>query len=539
MEIIGGREIVAPKRNPMASRIFDQVRSWGGGVDSYRPASELAPNQSQLMINMIVRDNFACRTRPGADQIGAASFANVNPTAPVQALTYFSNPAHPNIILMAQGSKLYTFDGSVWSNALAFTLVNANVQPAMAQGVDKLLISDGVSQGQIWDGNVFVPTGNPANQLNMPRATILAWIAGRMVAVDPDFPDTLFLSNLLAYGAGQWNQATQSFRVGNGDGDNIVAIVPMQNFNLAVLKQNSVWLLNLPPASTGPNAIAGYLAQQQGDLVGVGIGCVGKNAACLYQNDLLFMSQDGVQSLQRMQAAAGQYQLSPPLSLPIQNLIDRINWSVASVIKAVKYRHLAIFFVPLDNSTFNNFALVWNGTIGQWTGYWTGWNTAAACVTLFNNTAELVLGNQDGTVNKWKDAPSLINNDDTYKDNGAAVPWQLNTRALIFGNFDAQKRMRSALVRFNAGHADVSFNATQDLADDDDWSAEVAPSGDILPFILPFKLASQNPTEVYRSLEGLPYCSEVFFKISSASGFAEIRNLSASAYIKPQKDPTA
>ena len=523
----------------MAQRTYDQVRSFGGGVDSYRPASELAPNQSQLMVNMIVRDNFACRTRPGADQIGAASFGNVVPRLPVQALVYFSNPAHPNIIFMAQGSHLYTFDGSTWSNPLAFSLANSNLQPAIAQGVDKLLICDGVSQGQIWDGNVFVPAGDPANQLNMPRATILAWIAGRMVAVDPDFPDTLFLSNLLAFGPGQWNQANQSFRVGNGDGDNIVAIAAMQNFNLAILKQNSVWLLNLPPASTGQNAIQGYLLQQQGDLVGTGIGCVGKNAWCLYQNDLLFMSQDGVQSLQRMQAAAGQYQLSPPLSLPIQNLIDRINWSAASVIKAIKYRHLAIFFIPLDNSATNNYAIVWNGTIGQWTGYWTGLNTAAACVTLFNQTAELVFGNLDGTVNKWKDAPSLIDDDDTYTDNGAAIPWQLKTRSLIFGNFDAQKRMRSALIRFNAGHADVSFNATQDLADADDWSAEVAPSGDTLPFILPFKLASQNPTEVYRSLEGLPYCNEVYYNIQSAAGFCEIRNMSACAYIKPASVPAA
>jgi hypothetical protein len=524
----------------MAQRSFDRVMSFGGGVDSFRPASELQPNQSQKMQNMIVRNNYACRTRYGADQIGAVSFAaNVTPSGPVQALFYYSTPANPNIILMGQGAKLYTWNGSTWSAPLAYALANANAQPAIAQGVDKVLISDGVSHCRVWDGTNFTDCGNPNDQLNPPLLDKLCWIAGRMIGAGEDNPDTLYLSNLLSFGPGQWNKATQSFRVGNGDGDNIVALAALQHFNLAILKQNSVWLLNLPPASTGPNQIAGYLLEQQGDMVGSGIGCVGKNAWCQYQNDLLFMSEDGVQSLQRMQAAAGQYELISPLSEPIQDLIDRINWSVSFLIKAVKYRQLAIFFVPLDNSAYNNYALVWNGILRQWTGYWTGWNTACACTPKFNNTLQLVLGNHDGSVNLWKDAPASLNDDATYKDNGLPISWELDTRSLIFGNFDAQKRARMMLIRFNAGNAEVNLAANLDLADDDTWTEQVRPEGDILPVVLPFKLASVKPIEVYRSLTGLPYFNEMYFKISANSGWVEARNLTASAYLKPVKDPSA
>lgn len=516
-------------------RTFDRIRNWGGGQDSYRPASEIEVNQSQKMQNMIVRDNYACRTRPGADQIGTATFANINPSGPVQALFYYSTVANPNIILMAQSSKLYTWNGGTWSNPLAFMLANGNAQPAIAQGVDKALISDGVSHCQVWDGTNFTDCGDPHAQLNPPLLDKLCWIAGRMAGAGEDNPDTIYLSNLLAYGIGQWNQATQSFRVGNGDGDPIVALAAMQNFNLAVLKQNSVWLVNMNPAVP----IAQFVAQQQGDLVGAGVGCVGKNAWCLYQNDILFMSEDGVQSLQRMQAAAGQYQLLSPLSEPIQDLIDRINWSVSFLIKAVKYRQLAIFFVPLDNSTFNNYALVWNGILGQWTGYWTGWNTACACTPRFNSTLQLVLGNHDGSVNLWKDSPANLNDNTTYTDNGLPISWELDTRSLVFGNFDAQKKARMTLIRFNGGDATVNIAANLDLADDDTWTEEVRPGGDILPALLPFKLASVKPVEVYRSLLGLPYFSEMFFKISSDQGWAELRSLTASAYLKPIKNPDA
>lgn len=520
----------------MASRAFDRIRSFGGGQDSFRPASEIEVNQSQKMQNMIVRNNYACRTRPGADQIGAVSFvANIAPSGPVQALFYFSTPAHPNIILMGQGAKLYTWDGSTWSAPLAFALANANAQPAIAQGVDKVLISDGVSHCQVWDGAAFTDCGDPNGQLNPPLLDKLCWIAGRMVGAGEDNPDTIYLSNLLAFGPGQWNKATQSFRVGSGDGDNIVALAKLQNFNLAVLKENSVWLVNMNPAVP----ILQFLAQEQGDNVSEGIGCVGKNAWLIYKNDLLFMSEDGVQSLQRMQAAAAQYQISTPLSQPIQDLIDRINWSVGFLIKAIKYRQLAIFFVPLDNSAYNNYALVWNGILGQWTGYWTGWNTACACATRFNRTLQLVLGNHDGSVNLWKDAPSTLNDDTTYKDNGLPISWELDTRSLIFGNFDAQKKARMVLMRFNGGNAEVNLAANLDLADDDTWTEEVRPEGDTLPFVLPFKLASVKPIEVYRSLTGLPYFNEMYFKIASASGWAELRSVSSSAYIKPVVDPQA
>ena len=238
-----------------------------------------------------------------------------------------------------------------------------------------------------------------------------------------------------------------------------------------------------------------------------------------------------------MQAAAGQYQLTAPLSLPIQPFIDRINWSMAYNIQAVKYRQLAIFFVPLDGSTTNNYALVWNGRIQKWF-IWTGWTPEAAIVTRFGSQIQLVMGNHDGSVNQWKDAQNLFGLDSTYFDNGAPISGQMiKLRSFIFGNLDLQKKLRATLIRFNQGNAVVNISAFCDLADEDDWSQSITPTGAVLPVVLPFVLASNKPVSCYRSLEGLPYCNEVYLQISANAGWIDVRNVVMSAYLKTLRDP--
>jgi hypothetical protein len=283
---------------------------------------------------------------------------------------------------------------------------------------------------------------------------------------------------------------------------------------------------------------ASLTVSPQGDQIGEGIGCVGSKAFCLYQNDLLFMSTYGVQSLQRMQAAAGQYQLTPPLSQPIQTYINRINWDLAYNIQAIKYKQYAIFFVPLDNSTTNNYALVWDGFLGQWM-IWNGWTPECAVVTRFNNQIALVLGDSAGNVNQWQDGPSFYGLDSTYFDNGAPIPTTTLLRSFTFGDLNTLKKMKAVLVRFNAGNATVNFNAYYDLSDEDNWQDDVSPGGAVLPVVLPFILASNKPVQAWRSELGNSYCNEFWLQISTNSGWLDIRNVLGIAYKKPIRDQSA
>ena len=289
----------------MASpRTYDRIPSFMGGMDAFQYAAELKPNQSQILSNMVVLDNGRAVTRAGADQIDSnpATFGNIAPPGAVQGMGFLDNAAG-QFILMGQGGKLYSWNGTGWSNPLAFTLTDTVAPLVTCQGIDKLLISDGKQNMQLWDGANFTDCGNPADT-NAPKGvTALAYIAGMFVAAGPamvqgngstTYPsDTLFFSNYNLGGfnaitKGGWN-VTQSFRVGNGDGEAIVALAPIQStastspiYNLAVLKENSVWVVGIYPGQTGGFAAMFTAFQQtpQGDQVGTGIGCVGRNAWC-------------------------------------------------------------------------------------------------------------------------------------------------------------------------------------------------------------------------------------------------------------------
>jgi hypothetical protein len=518
----------------MASqRVYDRIKDLGGGVDHYRPPSQIDLNQSQVMQNIIVKDNFLAITRPGADSL-SLTFDQAAPVAAIQGLCWY-NTATTSQLLMAKNGSVWTWNGTTWTAQAGFSLAGPNNPFVCAQGVDTVLISDGVSHLQVWNGVSFTDTGGSSGtpNLNPPiGATILVWHAGRMFASGfASSPDTVACSNLLAYDSGNWNSVNQSFRIGDGDGEAVVFMASLQNFNLGVLKDNSVWLVNCDPSLN----IANWSAIPLGQKVSSGVGCVGRQAACVYENDLLFMSYQGVHSLQRMQAAVAQYQLSAPLSLPIQPYIDRINWSKASGIVAIKYQHLAIFFVPLDNSLFNNYALVWNGRLGQWTGFFTGasgWTVGAAVTTLFSKQLRLVMGNHDGTVTQWKDYLDATL-DSTYLDNNLAIVTELDTRSLTFGSHDLQKKLKEVAMLFQAGNATVTITAYFDTVQVDSWNQSIAPMGATLPAILPFLLASFSPTNVYRSLEGLVYAIEAYFVISSRSGWWSLSQVTATAFMKP------
>lgn len=562
---------------PAASKLYDRVKNFRGGMNAYDYAADLPDNQSQLLSNMIVLDNGRAVTRPGMLQIDSnpTTFTNINPTGIVQGLGFLDNFTNGSFIILAEGGKLYKWNGSTWSTALSFTLTNATSAVAMCQGADTMLISDGVKGMQYYDGSTFTAASTGAADTNAGHAPtgvqVIAYIAGMYVCAGAAMvqgtgsgtqtfaPDALVFSNYLptvpvpgTTPSANWANATNSFRVGNGDGEPIIGLAALQStastfptYNLAVLKGNSIWVVTIAPASF-PSSGGGYFANMfaqfsatpQGDQVGTGIGCVGSKAYCVYQNDLLFMSTYGVQSLQRMQAAAGQYQLTTPLSLPIQPYINRINWSMAFNIQAIKYRQYAMFACPLDNSTTNNYLFVWDGLLGQWMIF-QGWTPEAFIVSRFNNVVQLVMGDSNGNVSQWLDGPTFSESDSTYFDNGVPIVTTLTTRSFVFKNLEILKKPKEVVFRFNGGNATVNITAYEDNAQEDQWQNQVIPTGAVLPFVLPVMLASEQAIQVYRSLEGILYCNEIWFTLSSTTGWWDIRGLVTTAYGRQIRDPSA
>lgn len=561
------------------------MRNFGGGVDAFRPADELKDSQCQLMSNVIVRDNYSVRTRPGFQAIDSLSYTwssqvvtnAISLTGGIQGMAFY-NPSTTaaKLLFVGVGNKLFTWDNSAWAWVTAANSFAPTAAFTAEQGVSGIIFSDGSGVPVYFDGTTWTKysNGTAGEEMVITGCTIFKWCGGRMWASgNASASDTIWFSKLLEYRpkslatTTSWGTSGSGYgstRIGTGNGDAITAIVAMQNNIMCVLKANSVWLVNVQPGSTNPNGTigSGWSATEVGSGISTGSGCVGPNAAVMYENDVMFMSQDGVRSVQMMQASAGQYQLSAALSTPVQPIIDRINWPYSNLIKATKYRHLVLWAVPLDNSLVNNYVIVYNGRIGAWTGYWTGVPCNFMAVTKFNSTNELYAGGSDGSVKKWIDSQSSLSTDTTYVDSSlttspyttpinSGIPWEVDTRSFSFGNLDASKKPRAVLFRFTAGNCAVNYTATADLMDDDAWSNNVLPSnlnnlftGNLLnpdgSLGGSFLLSSSSPIETYRSLEGLSYFNEMYFKIYSAgSGWMELRNITVTAFLKSVKDPNA
>lgn len=512
--------------------LWEQIRNCAGGMDAFSDPAELAPTASAKLINVLIRDKAKSRTRPGADGLGGAVLA----AFPVKGLFYFDAYTGGTEFeqLIACCNQVFKFwNGATWTTMNGWTGTPANARIAMAQGVDTVLVSDGTNALRIWDGAGFSvcstgPTHPPA------AVTILCWHTGRMFASGKaTAPDTIYVSNRLAFGNGQWDTTLRSFRVGGGEGDPIKALKSFIGFTLAVGKENSVWLVETDPA----NEPSDFSASQVSESVSYGAGVCGPEAWDVYGNDIFMVSPDRqIRTLRRMAAAASQYEVSAPISEPVQPYIDRINAAAQSTIAVKKYQELILFAVPLDSATTPDTVLVYNGRLGRWIGVWEGWTPQHWEITRFAGQQRLVFGDVAGYVNQWKDNDDA-DTDATYKDNGAGYETKVWTRNMSFGDIEADKIAFNCRIRFNAGNANLTFTAIGDDADLKTWSRAFEPSGDILGTdVLPFLLQSTSPTLVSSSLRDLPSFRELYLKIESTSGWWELRNLSVSARVRPMKN---
>jgi hypothetical protein len=515
---------------------FEQVIDFSGGEDDYRRSTLIGANQCQKLVNVIVRDNYEAWTRPGADL-----FAPNIAAYPVRTLTYFDTPANKfllaicNGILSACGGQNQAWQSS-FAGGATYTAANTNTQVEICQGVDTALISDGTNALAILDGSLNLTTCTTGATDPPVGATILCWHTGRMFAAGFSgigggaVPrDTIAVSNLLAFGNGQWNLTTRSFRVGDGDGDPIVALYSMQDSNLAVFKANSVWLVNTPASADS----SGFSSSTDVESVAFGVGCVGKRALCGVANDIFFMAADGVRSLQRMQAAAGQWQLSAPMSQPVQKYIEQINPAAQSGIVATSYKEFVFFAIPLGTSTVNNAVLVYNTRLGSWLGCWQNWTPSAWAVSRFNAVQQLLFGDSNGNVNYWKDGQS-VTDPATYTDNGVNIATTIWTRSFQFLQAVNNKFPYNCTLRFTAGNAVVSLAAVMDLAQALAWQSGLQPVGDILGQhkLGPFQLATVKPSKVEKSLRSCPAFNEMYLSISTSSGYMQLRNITVAAFLK-------
>lgn len=461
--------------------VFDAFPDFSGGQVSAPRANLLLPTQAVSMQNMQLDTLGYASTRRGwgpfspdapfiiptianslqgpawplscvadnASMVGAIVMGDLYPIAP-----YFPGVANP----IGNSTGGYLVDGR-------------SVRPGIAQGLGGVYFTQGGIPLLFYNG-CDIGTGYPNNKFKeytlspvwqttydaaiaagksvadatvaanaaaalvpaAPKATICCWHKGRLfLAGVPGQPDTLFPSQLLD--PSYYNQAVDAFRVGDGDGDEIVALLSWIETGLIVFKRKSIWVVDadplVAPANWGTRAITRK------------IGCLSGNAIANVGGDAFFLSTDGLRSVGRLANTDQAVDVSESLSQSIRDVMDRITPGFEARAAAAYYNGRFYFSVALDGAMTNNTLLVWRDNLDVWEGQWTGPSIAGFCIDPNARPFGLICGTEDGQLYRLQDyTPLRSATSDTYSDNlvnagqsayvKTGVVAKLRTRAAMF-----------------------------------------------------------------------------------------------------------
>jgi hypothetical protein len=272
------------------------------------------------------------------------------------------------------------------------------------------------------------------------------------------------------------------------------------------------------------------------------VGCIARRTAVQVGNDVLFLSDDGVRSLQQVIGSDQQHDLSLPLSFPVQDYIHRVNWSMVSEACAVFWNNLYLLAVPLDSSVTNNYVFVFNTITSTWSGIWLSTATQSMPIRCFGvrkgNTQSLMMGlHTDNVVIEYLD---YVHEDDavdaTYADyNGLPVLPVALTRAMTFGDTKAFKKGLDYEVEWIGTKGSIIINPIMDedtLLPADNLT--LTGGGFPIPFPLPFLITRPGVQRQQFDLMRHKVFRELQLQIVAAGdGKKQLRQITAQAFVEP------
>lgn len=429
-----------------------------------------------------------------------------------------------------------------------------------AKGNDKLYWTDGITDIYSWDG---VHTGNLKNgsawdlgAYPPPTACkIVIWFQNRLIASGiAAEPDAIYYSD---FGdPTRWDKFYQSHRIGGGDGDPIIMLVPWMDLLMAVFKENSVYIVNMDPSQNPtPDDPTLLVASYAVKLITKHVGCgaprtiiqVGGSAG-----DIFFLASDRqVRSLRRTLAAENQQELGQAISLPVKDLVELISATYLHHSVATYWNERYILagpFTSINTSQYGNGCLVYNTALNVWQGTWIatiggGSIPGSSCIipTAFSawevqeGLLALLFGNSNGTVMQWL---GDIGVDETaaatYQDaGGLAIATILFTRAYTFGDLYVWKTGLNVEFEFTDSLATAQVQVVKDLSSQPS-SLGVFDTTSLVPLRLPFTIPVVLPTAVFtriqKDLQRYGQFRELQFNIYATASKLSLRSIKMTGY---------
>lgn len=453
----------------------------------------------------------------------------------------------PKIFLFADGSLylINTLSDASWGEA-ALSEINASAVVSATQLANSAYFTDNrklrvyEKSGDNWQFSTVskfsqIVDGEIVDGDDMPPAACIETHVERLCLAgisDAAYdPATVFFSDYLD---GKRWFATESIQVGS-DGDAIIALKSWRNNTLLVFKAGSVWAIICDPLvdDNGNKLSPAYWTVNK---ISDSYGVVARETIAQVGNDVWFLSKRGVCSVQRAVAADENEMQALPISIPVQNYIDRINWEYAYTSGAVYFKDRYFLSIPIDNSTRPNAVLVYNTVMKKWQGVWEGTAMRATgyARVIEAGVENLIWRTHDGTVYR------LIDDDtDTAYDTCEGLRKEYyehttTTKAYVWDAPQNQKRAIDIELEFydSKGRADlfVRLDGEENICVAQNMAISTTKR---LPLQLPFKLCDTNTSKFHFDLRSLPRFREMQATIRARYGRAKVRNVQANAIVMP------
>lgn len=538
----------------------------GGFVDNME-AHLLSPAQCVRLLN--AEPTIAGRRKKRNGVVPLGGFLE-NPNG---LFEFYSPLRGVNKLAGLWGNSLYTSDGDdAWASvpsASAVDTYHMGVQGLGVSGAPALFLASCVP----YTANVSLPFGNlvyaPAladgslssTHVSSARARSIAWFQGRLWSYNDCEPDggAAFL---------RWSAPLDGTNFGNGqsvqidaNGDAGVAILPSRDASprIFLLNERSIYQLDIYWATDGYYPLTANALDFTKSLlrpIVLNTGCVATRAAIWVPGqegaDMLFLSREGIRYLSRSLTDA-QSGTPLPLSFPIQQTIDRINWRHADKACAGYWDGKAYFAVPVDGSDRNNFVIAYDVhrqafyeldlQVGAWSESRVGGYRKFYFLSATSGT-ETTLGNPATGATEAFHAYELFSG--AVDPFNSPVQFQEITRdftcdagAAPGSNIHIKKKWSHLDVTFEAAGTGATLAIEYKVDNDDSWKTlsnyyiDPQSGAPVLPVQLPFTFGAGKIFRKTFLLRSIAPGYKIRFRVTDDSSFAQFKVINLSLFANP------
>ena len=262
----------------------------------------------------------------------------------------FQSVSHPEL-----NGAYARYNGSFyWTNNTGSNFPSHSLQNCVVSGgLVPLVWQQG--QATVLPVNQLMTTGTTAN---LPCSDFGFYFQNRIVCKTGDY--TLAVSDILEE---TFDVTLNNFNINNGSGDKIVGVLPWIQNQFLVFMDKSIYVCYLEPTLYVTGTPPG--ANSSMTIVTTEVGCLARRTIVSAGQFVFFLSPKGVHML-TPQLDLKLLGNTLPLSEPISDIFDNLNYQYAYKACAAYYSNRFYLSIPYEGSEENNRVVVYNTLNQQW-----------------------------------------------------------------------------------------------------------------------------------------------------------------------------